>query len=203
MMTYMSRILLSVFILYCITQIELRVVYNGNTVSDPSSINVLISRISGRIAHVINEIGSNPVNQINTNDYAINSTVIGDSYSFVSSSGSVNTISSVSSASNKSKAESVTPTVSQSSLTKPSVKEVYYDWNDSISQYSIIVSCLDYNQMCSAILKVIKGPHDYKILHDGYPGGLGHKYFSFYLSLTYALLLNHRFYGRIDSMNSF
>ena len=89
----------------------------------------------------------------------------------------------------------------QSSLTKSSVKEVYYEWNDSISQYSILVSCLDYNQKCSAILKVIKGLHSHKILHDGYPGGLGHKFLSIFYSLTYALLLNRRFYRRIDSMN--
>ena len=93
-------------------------------------------------------------------------------------------------------------TTSQSSFKKPSGSKVYYyDWNDSVSQYSIIVSCLDYSQMCSAILKVIKGPHGHKILHNGYPGGLGHKYWSFYLSLTYSLVLNRRFYSRIDSMS--
>ena len=93
-------------------------------------------------------------------------------------------------------------TVSQSSFKISSGGDInYYDWNDSISQYSIIVSCLDYNQKCSAILKVIKGPSDYKILHDGYPGGLGHKFKSFFLSLTYALLLKRRLYRRIDSMS--
>ena len=157
--------------------------------------------MAGRIVHVINENDSNPVKQIHTNDYDVNSTVIDESNLSVSLDHSINPVSSGSSVSKKSNTENVILTVSQSSLTKSSIKEVYYDWNDSISQYSIIVSYLDYNQICSAILKVIKGPRSHKILHDGYPGGLGHKYFSFYLSLTYALLLNRRFYGRIDSMN--
>ena len=121
----------------------------------------------------------------------------------INQSGIESFIKSVSSVSKKSNNEVIISTVSQSSLTKSSVKEVYYDWNDSISQYSIIVSCLDYNQMCSAILKVIKGPSDYKIMHNLYPGGLGHKFLSIFYSLTYALLLNRRFYRRIDSMNSF
>ena len=62
-----------------------------------------------------------------------NSTVIGNDYS--SPNGSLNT---VSSDSLKSNGEIILPTVSQSSFKQSSTEEVYYDWGDSVSQYSMI-----------------------------------------------------------------
>ena len=64
---------------------------------------------------------------------ALYSTVIGNDYS--SSNGSLNT---VSSDSLKSNGEIILPTVSQSSFKQSSTEEVYYDWGDSVSQYSMI-----------------------------------------------------------------
>lgn len=60
--------------------------------------------------------------------------------------------------------------------TKPSV---YYPWNDGV----------DYNTFCMSLknrLESFKGP---MIIHRGCTGGLGHKFFSLYRSITYALFL--------------
>ena len=60
-----------------------------------------------------------------------NSTVIGNDYSS-SPNASLNTVSL------KSNAGIVVPTISQSSFKQSSTEEVYYDWGDSVSQYSMI-----------------------------------------------------------------
>ena len=60
-----------------------------------------------------------------------NSTVIGNDYSS-SPNGSLNTVSL------KSNGEIVVPTVSQPSFKQSSPGEVYYDWGDPVSQYSMI-----------------------------------------------------------------
>ena len=60
-----------------------------------------------------------------------NSTVIGNDYSS-SPNASLNTVSL------KSNGEIVVPTVSQPSFKQSSTGEVYYDWGDPVSQYSMI-----------------------------------------------------------------
>ena len=60
----------------------------------------------------------------------------------------------------------------------------YYDWNDNI----------DYSILCNSIRQTIeqfKGPI---IIHNGIPGGLGHKILSIVHSITISLLTKRRLY---------
>ena len=103
----------------------------------------------------------------------------------------------------------VTPHSSQQNAThynppiiKSPEEEVYYDWGDSISSYSLLSSCLDYKQKCHNAFVRISDPQSHKLFHNAAPGGLGHKYFSLFYAVTYAIVLKRRLYRRIDSMSS-
>ena len=124
MTVFVSRFLLPIFILHCTTQIELQIVYYSHYCSDTSLIHDLYSR---RTVYAIKAIDSDSTKQVYTDYHAFNHTVEEDTYSR-------NSLSTHPYSSLKSNTDNVIPTVSQSSLTKSSVKEVYYDWNDSISQ---------------------------------------------------------------------
>ena len=63
-----------------------------------------------------------------------------------------------------------------------------------------VANTVDYNEVCLKFQKLLSRPSPYHIIHDGYAGGLGHKFLSIYYSITYALLKKHTFYSMLYSL---
>lgn len=65
-------------------------------------------------------------------------------------------------------------------------------WNRCVN--SSLNSSIDYSHLCDTINNIISNPHSFEIIHDGFNGGLGHKFISIYHSLTYAIVTGRSFY---------
>ena len=64
-------------------------------------------------------------------------------------------------------------------------------------------SSLDYSVLCDRINNIISDPNSFEIIHDGFNGGLGHKFISIYHSLTYAIVTGRTFYRLFHLIYSF
>ena len=73
---------------------------------------------------------------------------------------------------------------------------------ESVGQ-EISNSSLDYSLLCDRINSIISNPNSFEIIHDGFNGGLGHKFISIYHSLTYAIVTRRRFYRLSHLIHSY
>ena len=69
---------------------------------------------------------------------------------------------------------------------------MYFRWKNGISIVVKSQSYVDYQQKCLQLKGIINANTKKKIIHRGYPGGLGHKYISVMNSVLYAIFLNYK-----------